>query len=342
MEFNADLLKGDINMKELRDSFGRKHDYLRISITDRCNLRCIYCMGPDGIKLLDHKEILSFEEIIKFVKILATYGIKKIRITGGEPLVRKGIEKLIGDLNAIPGIEDISLTTNGQTLAPKLDKLIENGLKRVNISIDSLRPHIYREVTRGGELSKVFESINLALERGLSPVKINVVLMKGINDSEIIDFLKLTVDKPIHVRFIEYMPLDSHDKLWADRYVSLDVVKQEAKAYGFEVEEVDDLIGNGTADTFRIKGAKGTIGLIHPVSCNFCATCTRLRLTADGNFKPCLYWQEETNIRKAIDDPDKLIEIIQDALLRKHEKHQMTDSGADRDGKVRSMAQIGG
>lgn len=327
----------------LEDNYGRKHDYLRISITDRCNLRCIYCMGEDGIKLLEHKDILTYEEIVSFTKALTPLGLKYLRITGGEPLVRKGVENLIGNLSELPGIEDIALTTNGILLEPKIEKLMANGLKRVNISLDSLKPETFRKITRMGDLNNVLRSIKKALKLGLTPLKINVVLMTGINDQEIYDFLKLTLDDPIHVRFIEYMPLDSHDRMWSKRYLPLKVVKEKAVALGYRLKPAEGIVGNGTAETWQIHGAKGTIGFINPVSCHFCSTCTRLRLTADGKFKPCLYWQEELNVRSVINDPLALQSLIKAGLSMKHERHLMnSEIGGHESGFVRSMAQIGG
>jgi len=327
----------------LEDNYGRKHDYLRISITDRCNLRCIYCMGENGIKLLDHDKILSYEEIVKVVKALTPLGLRRLRITGGEPLVRRGVENLIGSLNEIPGIEDIAITTNGEQLAPMLDKLMANGLKRVNISLDSLKPETFRKITRVGNLKNVLQGLEAALKFGLTPIKLNVVLMAGVNDGEIYDFLKLTLDDPIHVRFIEYMPLDRHDRLWANRYLPLSVVKEKAAALGFRLHPEDGIVGNGTAETWRIHGAKGTVGFISPVSCHFCSSCTRLRLTADGKFKPCLYWQEEIDIRSVINEPLALQKLILDGLSLKHERHLMNSQKPGHElGIVRSMAQIGG
>ncbi|MGI6225063.1 MAG: GTP 3',8-cyclase MoaA [Peptococcales bacterium] len=327
----------------LEDRFGRKHDYLRISITDRCNLRCIYCMGEDGIELMKHEDILSYEEITNFVKALTPLGLRYLRITGGEPLVRKGVENLIGSLSDISGIEDIALTTNGVLLEPKIEKLMANGLKRVNISLDSLKPGTFKKITRMGNLEDVLKSINTALKLGLTPLKINVVLMAGINDDEIYDFLKLTLDNPIHVRFIEYMPLDSHDKMWSKRYLPLQVVKEKASALGFILNPTEGIVGNGTAETWQIKGAHGTIGFINPVSCHFCSTCTRLRLTADGKFKPCLYWQEEINVKGVINDPVALQKLIRAGLNLKHERHFMNSESRGHESEfVRSMAQIGG
>ncbi len=327
----------------LQDKYGRKHDYLRISITDRCNLRCIYCMGEEGIKLLDHNSILTYEEIIKFVTALTPLGLKKLRITGGEPLVRKGVENLIGGLSQLDGIEDIALTTNGILLESMIDKLMANGLKRVNISLDSLKPQTFKKVSRVGNVLDVLRGINAALKKGLTPLKINVVLMSGVNDNEIYDFLKLTLEDPIHVRFIEYMPLDSHDPMWRNRYLPLQAVKEKAKALGFKLSPAEGIVGNGTAETWKIHGAKGTIGFINPVSCHFCGSCTRLRLTADGKFKPCLYWQEEIDVRNSINDPIALQGLIHYGLNLKHEKHQMNlENRFEESGIVRSMAQIGG
>jgi len=300
-------------------------------------------MGEGGVKLLDHDSILTYEEIIKFVKALVPLGLKKLRITGGEPLVRKGVENLIGGLSQLDGIEDIALTTNGILLEPMIDKLLANGLKRVNISLDSLRPETFKKISRVGNVSDVLKGIKAALKKGLNPLKINVVLMKGFNDDEIYDFLKLTLDNPIHVRFIEYMPLDGHDKMWKERYLPLTVVKEKAVSLGFELQRAEGIIGNGTAETWKIHGSQGTVGFINPVSCHFCESCTRLRLTADGKFKPCLYWQEEINIRKAIDDPVKLQELIQYGLKMKHEKHRMDlENPIAETGSARSMVQIGG
>ena len=328
----------------LEDKFGRQYDYLRISVTDRCNLRCIYCMGPEGIKLLPHQDILTYEEIVRFVEILAPLGIKKLRITGGEPLVRKGIENLIGSLSNIPGIKDVALTTNGQLLAKNLEKLKEKGLNRLNISVDSLRPITYKKITRGGDLNNVLAGIKKALALNFSPIKLNVVLMAGINELEIADFLKLTLDYPLHVRFIEYMPLDNHDTFWLNRYLPLQVVKDRALALGYRLNSYKGLPGNGTAEIFQINKAKGTIGLIHPVSGHFCSTCNRLRLTADGKFKPCLYWDEEIYVREAIGNPQLLTGLIKEGLCKKKEKHLMAESNPDYRSQVnlRSMAQIGG
>ncbi len=331
--------------RQLVDSFGRKHDYLRVSVTDRCDLRCVYCMGPQGVKLLEHSQILSFEEIISVIKTAVALGICKIRLTGGEPLVRRGIELLTAKIAAVPGIDDLSMTTNGQRLSEFAASLKKAGLKRVNISLDSLNPAVYQEITRGGELQKTLSAIQVALDMGLAPVKINVVLMKGINDAEIRDFLRLAFEYPIHLRFIEYMPLDSHDILWQKKYLPLSVVLEEAAALGVPLTETSESGGCGPATMYRLPGAPGSVGLIRPISGHFCRTCNRLRLTADGFIKPCLYWHEELPVRPVIDDPAALQSLLEKALLYKKEKHGMTPNGSKLRGsgqQLREMSKIGG
>lgn len=329
--------------KNLIDRYGRRHDYLRISVTDRCDLRCVYCMGPEGVPLMDHRKILSYEDIGKVVKAAAALGIKKIRLSGGEPLVRKGIEKLVGQISAIPGIEDLALTTNGQLLEKKLPALKEAGLKRVNISLDSLNPLTYREITRGGELEKVLGALAASLAYGLAPVKINVVLMRDVNEHEIPRFFQLARDYPIHLRFIEYMPLGSHSTQWRGKYLPLEVVMKEALKMGTPLEPLAEEQGcRGPAELYRLHGAKGLIGLIHPISQHFCYQCNRLRLTADGFIKPCLYWQEETSVKPVLNDPEKLKCLLRHALDYKREKHAMSAGELLEASPGRSMSKIGG
>ncbi len=330
--------------KELVDRFGRKHDYLRVSVTDRCNLRCVYCMGPEGIQLIDHKNILRYEEIVKVIAAAAELGIERIRLTGGEPLVRLGIEELVAKIAAIPGIKDVAMTTNGILLAEKAKVLKEAGLNRVNISMDSLKPEVYREITRGGDLNKVWAGIKAALACGLSPVKINVVLMKDVNDNEIEDFLRLVLEYPLHLRFIEYMPLDSHDKDWKGKYLPLETVLEKSIALGCPLQPVEDNESSGPAEMYQLPGAPGLVGLIHPISCHFCDKCKRLRLTADGFIKPCLYWQGEFSVLPFLQDNMGLKGILQKALDYKKERHAMYTENRDRqeNGIVRGMSKIGG
>lgn len=333
-------------MSQLLDRFNRKHDYLRISVTDRCNFRCVYCMPPEGVKFMQHSELLTYEQIEEVVRVGASLGIKKLRLTGGEPLVRKDIEVLINKLSRIDGIDDIALTTNAYYLAQKAKVLKDAGLTRVNISLDSLRPERFKEITRGGDLDQVLAGIEAAAKIGFRPIKINTVLLKGFNDDEIGDFLRLTIDQPFHVRFIEYMPIGNNHDSWKESYLSLNLVKAQAKRLGFELEKTDKVFGNGPAESLRIKGAKGSIGLIHPISDHFCADCNRLRLTSDGYLKACLYWNEELNVKKYIGDEEKMRQIFLKSLQDKPENHEMAkvlnNEVLSNIPTIRRMSQIGG
>ena len=311
----------------LCDKYGRKHDYLRISITDRCNLRCFYCMGEEGVPQLSHDDIISYEDILKVIKAGAELGISKIRITGGEPLVRKGVVDFVASAAAIPGITDLAMTTNGIMLSKFAAGLKNAGLKRVNISLDSLQPDKYHQITRCGELKDVLEGIETALEHGLHPVKLNVVLIKGYNDDEVVDFLQLARSRPLHVRFIEYMPIGEHDRTYRDHYLPLTFVEEKAAEAGLPLTPAPLPGGAGPADSYSIPGGIGTIGLIHPISKHFCDSCNRLRLTADGNLKACLYWQEETSIKEVINDKKALKSMIQEVLNGKPIEHQMGCTG---------------
>ncbi len=325
---------------KLVDQFGRKHDYMRIAVTDRCNLRCQYCMPEEGVSHLEHGKILSYEEIESIVQVAASMGVRKIRLTGGEPLVRRDLEKLIEKIARIPEIEDISMTTNAIYLEERLQSLKDAGLNRINISLDSLRAERFRELTRGGDLNKVLRGIEAAIAIGLNPVKVNAVMIKGFNDDEIEDFIRWTLETPIQMRFIEYMPIG--DSLtWKDGFFPLDNVRQIAESIA-PIEEVHDVRGNGPAEVFKLAGAAGTVGVIHPVSQHFCADCNRLRLTADGKLKPCLFWQKEIDIRPYIADRQKLINVFKDVLNLKEEKHKMTEEQEKDNRTIRKMSQIGG
>lgn len=335
-------------MEQLLDPFGRKHDYLRISVTDRCNLRCVYCMPAEGMVFQPHEEIMSYEEIAETVSALAPMGLRKIRLTGGEPLVRKDLEQLVAMLSRIPGIEDIALTTNGMFLAKKAELLKQAGLNRVNISLDSLRQDRFAMITRGGEVEKVLEGIQAAVEVGFEPIKLNVVLMKGINEDEIRDFIALTLDRPLHVRFIEYMPIGSASDTWRQTYLPLTAVEDVCREAGWEVEGVEGPRGNGPAESRRIAGAAGTFGLIHPVSDHFCDSCNRLRLTADGHIKACLYWSDELHVRPyaAAGNHEGIRSLFLKALGAKPKNHEMAlaleRKQQSHTPTARRMSQIGG
>ncbi|CAI8726423.1 GTP 3',8-cyclase [Brevibacillus sp. IT-7CA2] len=337
---------GPVLPSELVDAFGRVHDYLRISVTDRCNLRCVYCMPADGMEFEPDANILSIKEITEVVRALADMGVKKVRLTGGEPLVRKGIENLVSAIAGIPGIEDIALTTNGIFLARKAQKLKEAGLNRVNISLDTLKADRFSLITRGGDVQRVLDSIAACQQVGIDPIKLNVVLMKGINDDEIEDFLQLTIDSHLQVRFIEYMPIGHNDMRWKQSYLPLSTVLERCHHLNWKVAASHHVRGNGPAQTFRIEGAKGSFGLIHPVSDHFFETCNRLRLTADGNIKPCLYWSDEFNVRKCIGNDEAVRDLFFRALHFKPLNHEMAKAFVDESQSHaptgRRMSQIGG
>lgn len=336
-----------MTIPRLVDSFGRQHEYLRISVTDRCNLRCVYCMPEEGMEFEPTDKVLTYEEIADVVRVAAGMGISKIRLTGGEPLVRKELEKLVGMISSIPGIEDISLTTNGVFLASRAARLKEAGLTRVNISLDSLRPDRFKMITRGGNVKKVLDSIDACVKAGLTPIKLNVVLMKGINDDEIIDFITLTQDNDINVRFIEYMPIGHSDSRWKNLYLPLTEVKEICARQNWDYEPSSNVKGSGPSENYRLKGAIGSFGLIHPVSEHFCKSCNRLRLTADGFIKPCLAWTEQFQVRDVLGDDDALRQMFLDALGTKPENHEMSKfllagSKTTYTPTNRRMSQIGG
>lgn len=325
----------------LKDRYGRIHNQLRVSVTDRCNLRCIYCMNPEGLPLLPREQILSYEEILAVVRVAAELGINRLRFTGGEPLVRKGLDWLIGEIRCIPGIDDLSLTTNGLLLAEQAPSLRRAGLDRVNISLDSLDPATYASITRGGDLARVLAGLEAALDAGLHPVKVNAVLMRGINDREVPDFLRLANRLPIQVRFIEYMPIGAPGETQNEYYLSADYILEAAASLEMDLVPVGSPAGAGPAVAYGVRGGEGQIGLIRPISHGFCAGCNRLRLTADGFLKPCLYWQDELPVRPVLDKPDVLRRLFQRAVRIKHKEHALgrPDLALAR---MRCMSRIGG
>jgi GTP 3',8-cyclase len=333
-------------MSELLDRFGRKHTYLRISVTDRCNLRCLYCMPEEGMVFMEQDKLLSYSHILEVAATAARLGIRKFRITGGEPLVRPGLDELIAGLAALPGVDDISLTTNGLLLASQAAKLKQAGLKRVNVSLDTMDAARFKFIARRGDLNRVWEGIEAAVEAGLSPIKLNCVLLKGVNEDEIGRFLKLSMEHPMHVRFIEYMPIGHDDTGWRNHYLPLSRVLEEAKLLGYELEQAEGPQGSGPSENWRIAGGAGTFGLIHPISEHFCKNCNRLRLTADGHLKPCLYWVDELNVRPALGSAEAMEQLFLKAMDIKPENHEMAALLAgDKQSRVpteRRMSQIGG
>jgi cyclic pyranopterin phosphate synthase len=326
-------------MTGLSDSFQRPINYLRISVTDRCNLRCVYCMPESGISLISHNDILSYEEIFSIVKTAAEVGITRVRLTGGEPLVRAGLPDLVEMINSIDTIEDISLTTNGTRLAEYAAKLEEAGLRRVNVSLDTLNPERFRKITRCGTLKSTLDGIAAAEEAGLTPVKINMVVMAGVNDDELPDFAMKTVKDGWNVRFIELMPSTANEPV-SGKMVPVSEMKKRIEAVG-KLEPAKIEVGNGPARYFRLPGAKGTIGFISPVTEHFCFQCNRLRLTADGKLRPCLLNDDEIDLRTPLRSgapAEELKKLIMQAIACKPKGHHLAEGTA----KGRPFSQVGG
>ncbi len=325
-------------MTGLSDSFQRPIDYLRISVTDRCNLRCVYCMPEDGIQMMRHDDILSYEEIRSIAAAAAELGISKLRLTGGEPLVRTGLSGLIGMLAEIKGIDDISLTTNGVLLADYAAELKSAGLRRANVSLDTLDAAKFKRICRSGRLEDVLRGIKAARKAGLDPVKINMVVMSGVNDDELLDFARRTVDDGWHIRFIEHMPFARNDT--GATFISVAEIKQRLSELG--KLEPCSFKGNGPAKYFRLPGARGTIGFITPVSEHFCFQCNRLRLTADGKLRLCLLGEEEIDLRQALREgvsSDELKALVKNGVASKPLRHQLARGHVPRN---RPFSQVGG
>ena len=320
------------------DSFGRSINYLRISVTDRCNLRCLYCMPPEGVPRIPHSEILSYEEIRTAARAAAELGINRIRLTGGEPLVRAELPKLIHMLSQIEGIQELSLTTNGTILKKNALEFKQAGLSRVNVSLDTLKADKFRYITRLGALEDVLEGIKAAKEAGFEPVKINTVVMRGINDDEIRDFARMTYKEGCHVRFIELMPFKS-----VAEFVPSIELRQHISLLG-KLEPCVSITGNGPATYYRLAGAKGTIGFISPLTePSFCSRCNRMRLTPDGKLRPCLLGEDEIDLKLPLRNNatmDKLKRLILKAVASKPEHHHL--EGGNVRLVNRKMSQIGG
>jgi cyclic pyranopterin phosphate synthase len=327
-------------MTGISDSFQRPINYLRISVTDRCNLRCIYCMPAEGVTLMSHSDVLSYEEIFRVVEAAAELGINKIRLTGGEPLVRLGVPSLVKMIAGIGAINDIALTTNGILLSKYAAELKEAGLNRVNVSLDTLKPEKFLQITRCGELGDTLSGIETAQRVGLDPVKINVVVMAGVNDDEIIDFARKTVRDGWHVRFIEHMPV-LDDEQMIPRLFSVNEIREKIETLG-KLEPCRVEVGNGPAKYYRLPGAAGTIGFITPVTEHFCYQCNRLRLTADGKLRPCLLSEEEIDVREALRrgaSIDEIKSLIEKTVACKPARHNLAE-GKTRNG--RPFSQVGG
>ena len=326
----------------LLDPYKRKINYLRISVTDRCNLRCRYCMPEEGIPLISHEEILTYEEMLRVVRVFAAQGISKVRLTGGEPLVRKGIVDFISRLSQIQQIKDLSLTTNGILLKEFAQDLKQAGLKRINISLDSLKKERFLQITRRDDFERVWGGIEEALRVGLSPIKINMVAIQGLNDDEIESFARLTLHLPLTVRYIEYMPSGNGEDWKETDILTIPQIQRRLEKVGKLIPIPSDQ-WDGPAKRFRIDGAIGEIGLIGAVSSHFCGECNRLRLTPDGKIRTCLFSDEEIDVREILrkggSDQD-LKERLLVALRKKPEKHYINTLQFKK--CQRNMSAIGG
>lgn len=323
----------------MKDAFGRSIEYLRISVTDRCNFRCLYCMPEEGLQWLPRNEILSYEEIAEVVTQLAPLGLRRLRLTGGEPTIRPDLEKLVALLRAIPGIDDIALSTNGTRFPEHAPRLRAAGLDRVNVSVDSLRPGRVRDIARRTVTTPPVDALLAAERAGLSPVKVNVVVMRGINDDEVVDLARLTLEHEWHVRFIELMPVgDMRGATW-EHVVPSEEILERLSAVGTLVPCDGPARGNGPAVYHRYAGAPGTVGVITPMTHTYCASCNRVRLTADGRLRTCLFGDAEVNLRDALRAGEPLEPLFLRALEEKPKEHALLQMQV---GGLKALSQVGG
>jgi len=329
-----------------QDPFKRRIDYLRISITDRCNLSCVYCKPKVNMKVLSHHDILAYEEILRLVAVAAPLGISRVRVTGGEPLIRRGVVDFIASLKQYGGLEDISLTTNGVLLEKMVNDLLAAGRPRLNISLDSLNPARFHQITGSDCWHRVWRGVSKAEALGFFPLKINMVPVRGVNDDEIADFARLTIHRRLHVRFIEFMPIGNHDRWRRDVCVSADQIRAVIEREVGPLVPFTSGISAGPSDNYQVPGAQGVIGFISPISRHFCKSCRRLRLTADGKIRPCLISDTEIDVKSPLRagcDDKELERLLRLALEVKPEKHNI---GAARTMETtcprRTMSKIGG
>jgi cyclic pyranopterin phosphate synthase len=326
----------------LADAFHRAITYLRISVTDRCNLRCVYCMPEEGLPWINKADILSFEEIVEIVRAAANVGVRSIRLTGGEPLIRPNLDRLVGLIAAVPGIEDIALSTNGLLLADQARALRAAGLTRANISLDTLREDRFEAIARRPGLGRVLAGIDAAFDAGLGPIKLNCVVMRGQNDDEVAGFAELTRGRAVNVRFIEVMPVEENVANHAGEYVGSTEILDRIRAVG-ALHPVDGPPGNGPARYYAFDGAAGSVGVISPLSHDYCDTCNRVRLSADGRLKLCLFGDHFIDLRTPVRDgagQDALIAILRGSMYVKPERHHL-DVGQTASA-MRALSEIGG
>ncbi len=326
------------------DEFGRDINYLRISVTDRCNLRCVYCMPKGGVQWQRLEDQLTVDEIIRVVEAAAAGGVKRVRLTGGEPLVHPHVVEIVRRIAAMPGIEDVSLTTNAMLLERLAAPLAEAGLRRINVSLDTLDAEKFKSITRGGDIGRVWKGMAAAERAGLAPLKLNTVIVRGLNSDELPSLARLTIENEWHLRFIELMPIGNVQDWGAGfpatdgRYMS--VQEMRLALAGFGLEPAAGPAGNGPARTYRIPGALGTVGFISPLGEHFCESCNRLRLTSDGKLRPCLALPNEVSLREALRTGQPLDELIGRAVAQKPRGHEMVEAVSA--ASQRGMSQIGG
>jgi len=326
----------------VKDGFGRRVEYLRVSVTDKCNLRCVYCMPLEGLPWMTRDEILSYEEIERIVRTMAGMGLRKVRLTGGEPLVRRDLPELARMIGAVPGIEDLSLSTNAVLLEEHAEALRSAGVHRVNVSLDSLRPDRVDEISRRpGSFPRIMAGLDAAERVGFAPIKMNVVLMRGVNDDEVEAFAEITRDRPWHVRFIEVMPTGSNLDVSANQFFSCQEALRRLRAVD-RLEPVEGPPGNGPATYHRFPGAPGTVGVITPMSHNYCERCNRMRLTADGHLRPCLFGSLQTNLRDPLREGRDLVPLIEETLRTKPERHHLVQGSTVGSGGLVALSQTGG
>ncbi len=327
------------SVKKLTDLFDRTISYLRVSLTDQCNLRCVYCT-PAPLSKLNHGELLTYEELLRVIAICVELGIKKVRLTGGEPLVRKNIDSFIKGLAQISGLEDIRLTTNGVYLDKYCDMLYAAGVRKLNISLDTLQPARFKEITGVDCFQRVWNGIEMACAKGFSPVKINMVAMRGVNDDELVDFARLTLQRPLQVRYIEFMPIGNSAVWGKEKYIPSSEIIDKLKVLG-ELEPVGQQQMDGPAKVYKIPGSMGSIGFISPLSHKFCEKCNRLRLTSEGKLRSCLLSDKENDLKKLLRggaSDEEIAELVVKTIAAKPQGHKVTE-GDNCHGR---MSRIGG
>jgi GTP 3',8-cyclase len=327
---------------EMLDGFGRRVEYLRISVTDKCNLRCVYCMPEEGLPWLRRESLLTYEEITEVVRVMAGMGLRRVRITGGEPLIRRDLASLVRCLRSVDGLDDISLSTNAVLLAEQAAELASAGVNRINVSLDSLRSERIDAIARrAGSAARIFAGLEAAERAGLHPIKLNCVVMRSFNADEVRDFAEITRSRPWHVRFIEVMPTGENSLLSADEYVAADEILASLGALG-ELRPVPGPGGNGPARYFAFPGAAGTVGVITPMSHNYCDRCNRMRLTADGQLRPCLFGAMQSNLRDPLRRGEPLEPLVARTLRIKPERHLLVRGSAAGSGGLLALSQVGG